>query len=406
MKVFVTGATDVLGTFAVRALLAAGHDVTGLASSPEKAAAVEALGATAEIVGLFDADALSASLTGYDAVCNLATHVPVEAAAWRPGAWRVHDRLRAEGSRVLAAAARAAGVGRVLQESACLLYADAGADWITETSPLAVSRVIESAAVAEANASGFAVDPADLAAAAGAFGSAAGPAAAAGPGAPAGPSAVGAAAGGAGSGDTVILRFGAFLAEELVQRRLVQSSLGGRLTRVPSPAAWISPVHPEDAGAAVAAALLAPAGIYNVCATPLMRSEVLTLLGPVASRPARRLPGLSVSLARERLELMTRSQRVSADKLAAATGWRPRHPVFATSWLTAASVSPRPAATQSGRADQIARAALPPAAARRRQVLDEIFGDVLPTVTQDEVEPGGRGRSDDDYRRDVPPHHG
>lgn len=204
----------------------------------------------------------------------------------------------------------------------------------------------------------------------------------------------------------MILRFGAFLAEELVQRRLVQRSLGGRLTKAPSPAAWISPVHPEDAGAAVAAALLAPAGIYNVCATPLMRSEVLALLGPLANRPTRRVPELPISLARERLELMTRSQRVSAEKLAAATGWRPRHPVFATSWLTAAWVPANPAATRPGRPDQVNRADQPRAAAHRRQVLDEIFGDVLPTVTKDEVEPGGRGRSDDDYRRDVPPHHG
>ena len=55
--------------------------------------------------------------------------------------------------------------------------------------------------------------------------------------------------------------------------------------------------------------------------------------------------------------------------------------------------------------------------ARRRRALDDVFGDVVPDVTQDEsdesaetaVESGGRRRRADDrdaeIERDVPPHH-
>jgi hypothetical protein len=48
---------------------------------------------------------------------------------------------------------------------------------------------------------------------------------------------------------------------------------------------------------------------------------------------------------------------------------------------------------------------------RRRRRLAEIFGDVLPDATRDErsgawgERDGGR-RDDEDFRREVPPHHG
>ena len=52
--------------------------------------------------------------------------------------------------------------------------------------------------------------------------------------------------------------------------------------------------------------------------------------------------------------------------------------------------------------------------ARRRRALDDVFGDVLPSVTGDEsggsVDPPARDVSaderDEEIRRDVPPHHG
>ncbi len=45
-----------------------------------------------------------------------------------------------------------------------------------------------------------------------------------------------------------------------------------------------------------------------------------------------------------------------------------------------------------------------------RRTLDEIFGDVLPSVTQDEIGDGDERRGDQDpdawYRENRPPHHG
>ncbi len=88
MKVFVTGATGVLGCAAVTSLVADGHDVHGIARDDTKAAALEAAGAVPVQAQLLEVDAMTAAFDGFDAVCNLATHVPVGVAGLRPGAWK------------------------------------------------------------------------------------------------------------------------------------------------------------------------------------------------------------------------------------------------------------------------------------------------------------------------------
>ncbi len=155
MKVAVTGATGVIGTSAVSALLAAGHDVVGLARTPEKAEQLRSRGATARIGRLSDHDFLVDLFAGADAVANLATRVPVGFAGAFPRAWRTNDRLRTEGVRRVVAAAREAGVRRIVQESVSLLYADQGDTWVHEGSPLDITRATEPASVAEVAGAGL-----------------------------------------------------------------------------------------------------------------------------------------------------------------------------------------------------------------------------------------------------------
>jgi nucleoside-diphosphate-sugar epimerase len=295
VKVFVTGATGVLGRVAVRALLDDGHHVTGLARRRDKAEFLHALGASPAFVHLFDVDQLTETLHGFDAVCNLATHIPIGAAGLRRGSWRINDRLRTEGSRSVATAAEAAGVRRLVQESVSSLYADGGESWITETSPLAVTRILEPAAVAESNATAFS----------------------------------------SLSREAVVLRFGEVVGDDPATRWLIERARGGRPIGLGRPDNWAHLVHPEDAGSAVAAALAAPGGVYNVGADPVRRGAMLGVIAEVVNRSTVGfLPRLVERMAGERLEPLTRSHRISSARLHEVTGWKPAHPVFDPEWIT------------------------------------------------------------------------
>ena len=64
MRIFVTGGTGAIGRYAVPALAAAGHTVSALARTPDKAATLRAQGAQPVSVSLFDREGLSAAFAG------------------------------------------------------------------------------------------------------------------------------------------------------------------------------------------------------------------------------------------------------------------------------------------------------------------------------------------------------
>ena len=130
MKIFVTGATGVLGRATVPLLLAAGHQVRGLARSAANDTLLRRLGAEPVAVDLVDAAGLRAALVGCDAVLHLATKIPPSSAARKGASWLENDRLRREGTTALVDAALAIGVRTFLYPSVTLLYADGGARWL------------------------------------------------------------------------------------------------------------------------------------------------------------------------------------------------------------------------------------------------------------------------------------
>jgi len=138
MNVFVAGASGVTGRPLVRLLVAAGHTVTGTTRSAERAASIEALGARAAVVDVFDAAALSKDVAAAkpEVVINQLTDLPDERDPAQIAASRAGNaRIRIEGTRNLMAAARAAGARRAIAQSIAFVYAPGKAP-LREIDPL------------------------------------------------------------------------------------------------------------------------------------------------------------------------------------------------------------------------------------------------------------------------------
>jgi nucleoside-diphosphate-sugar epimerase len=126
MRIFLAGAGGAIGRRLVPLLRAAGHEVVGTTRSADKAAAVAALGAEPAVVDVFDAAALMDAMRAAapQVVIHQLTDLPH--APGTPGyeaGLERNARLRIEGTRNLVAAAKAAGVRRLIAQSIAFVYA-------------------------------------------------------------------------------------------------------------------------------------------------------------------------------------------------------------------------------------------------------------------------------------------
>jgi nucleoside-diphosphate-sugar epimerase len=299
MQVFVVGGTGAIGRWTLPALVQAGHRVTAVARTPDKAAWVARQGATPITLSMFDRAALTAAFLGHEAVINLATAIPPTTQFLRTKAWAANNRIRMDGSAAIVDAAIAAGVGRVVQESVSMVYPDRGAAWIDEACPPDTFPMAAGNLAAEASAQRFAD------------------------------------AGGTG----IVLRFGWFYgpgathSEEFfaLARHHIAIMLG-------APHTFVSSIHVADAGAAVVAALAVPGGTYNVVDNePLTKRQYADALASAAGTTAwLRVPGRAALLFGHRTTSLTRSVRVSNARFRAASGWTPRYPSAREGWIATA----------------------------------------------------------------------
>jgi nucleoside-diphosphate-sugar epimerase len=310
VRVFLAGASGVIGRQLLPLLIDAGHHVTGMTRSPEKAAALRALGAEAVLADALDASAVDAAVgrARPEAVIHQLTSIPPRLDPRRlERDFELNDRLRSEGTRILVEAARSAGASRVIAQSIAFSYAP-GAPGTVHREQDALLRPVD-ASKAYRRSAGAVIDLERAVI----------------------------------ESEGVVLRYGYFygpgsaisrsgsMGRDLARRRLPIVGRGSGI--------W-SFIHVQDAARATVAALsLRGGGVYNVTDDePAPVSEWLPALAAALGAPRpRRVPAPIARLVAGSygVAVMTRSQGASNELAKLELGWAPRHPSWREGFLTA-----------------------------------------------------------------------
>ena len=139
MKVLIAGASGALGTPLTRALIAGGHEVLGLARSPESIDSLTHLGAHPIQANVMDRDDLLRAVKGVQADAVIHALTALKKTPLRHQDMYATNALRDVGTTNLLAAAREVGAHRFVAESMTLGYGygDWGEKVITEDGPFA-----------------------------------------------------------------------------------------------------------------------------------------------------------------------------------------------------------------------------------------------------------------------------
>ncbi len=299
MRIFVAGGTGAIGRPLVRALAAAGHEITVFSRSEGRVAALGVPTAVPAVGDAFDADSLRRAVEAAqpEVVVNQLTNLARSAKplAVRRG-FDTTSRLRREVSGRLVDAARSAGARRVVAQSISFAYRP-GPGVRTEADPLWTDAPGQ---IGQLTGSLAALESATLE---------------------------------NGDVDGVVLRYGAFYGAGTYFARdgLYTSMIAKRRLPIPGDGGGLfGLVQIDDAVSATVAALEGPTGTYNVVDdVPARASEwmpfVADLLG---AKPSRRVPEAVARVGAGRFPayLMCDQPAVSNQRARAELGWAPRHP--------------------------------------------------------------------------------
>jgi nucleoside-diphosphate-sugar epimerase len=296
MKILFTGGTGVLGAEALPRLLERGDDVTVVTRSEAEAELVGQQGARGLSIDLLDRDAVVDSVHGFDTIIHFATAIPPQSAMSKRQAWIMNDRLRSEATSYLVDAAIATGVQRFIQQSVTFTYAEGGSDWLDEGSPIKpVWDVLDSALDAERHVDRFRQD----------------------------------------GGTGVVLRLARVYGPGRASDEYLESVRSRKLPIVGDGQNFVSSLHTHDAGVAIAAALTAPGGTYNVTddEPQSSRSIVELIASELRVRSPRKVPEwLGHVAVGKATGLLTISHRVSNTCFKDATGWQPEYRSASEGW--------------------------------------------------------------------------
>ncbi|HVL32858.1 MAG TPA: NAD(P)-dependent oxidoreductase [Actinomycetota bacterium] len=232
MNVFVAGATGAIGIPTVRALIAAGHSVTGMTRTRSKRALLEELGARPVVADALDETAVRDAVVSSEpeVVIQLLTALPI-AGPLQPSDLAQTNLLRMRATPLLLAAASDAGARTYVAESIAFMhgYADRIGSPTDEETPIQPTgdRRIDEAVHACLTLEGFVTSASRI--------------------------------------RGIVLRFGFYYGPQTGNTRALMAALRAGTLALPDAgaSAWI---HVDDAARAVMAALEpgVPSGVYNI----------------------------------------------------------------------------------------------------------------------------------------------
>jgi 2-alkyl-3-oxoalkanoate reductase len=302
MRIFVAGATGAVGRRLLPILLSAGHSVTGLTRSPQKAELIRARGAEAVVADGLDATSIHAAVAAAkpDVIVHEMTDLK-NASDLRnfDRSFASSNRLRTQGTDHLLAAARAVGVKRFVAQSFCgWPYARDGNPVKSEMDPLdpeppqEMRPTLDAIRYLESTVTGSSAP------------------------------------------EGIVLRYGAFYGPGtgLFDGPFLEQLRRRRVPLIANGDGWWSLLHVEDAAEATALAIErgTAGGIYNIVddEPAPVRDWLPALAEMLGAKPPFHVPAwIARLLAGDHLvALMTQVRAGSNAKAKRELGWQPAHP--------------------------------------------------------------------------------
>ena len=136
-RVFITGATGVLGKRVARLLIEKNIQVVALSRSASNVSQLKQIGVEVFEGNLFNPKEMIEATKNCDAIFHLATHIPKKPIPNKLKDWRENDKIRTEGTKALLQAAVVNNIKIFIQESVTILYGNKNGETVTSETPIA-----------------------------------------------------------------------------------------------------------------------------------------------------------------------------------------------------------------------------------------------------------------------------
>lgn len=296
MKIFIAGATGVLGQRLVPRLIERGYEVIGLSRSHANTLWLTEIGAEARTCDLFDRDSVLEATRGADIILHLATSIPSKARTSKKD-WAVNDRIRRDGTQNLLAAAKEHKTKLYLQQSIVFIYENQHGGLADENTKLSDNGIdYLTSAVDMEEMVRFAIDNEQLPA--------------------------------------TVLRFGSFYgADSALTRRTIEALQNGFFPTIADGSYIYNIIHIEDAVRAIELAIRnhedVKGKVFNVTdGTPVRASELYVGIAAMLGAPQpKQIPVWSaqIMLGKNLTRFLTLSTQVNMDAFKKDLGFQPRY---------------------------------------------------------------------------------